>query len=133
MSSNLKKLITVAVLLTFIAVGAFGFMFMMHTDSSAMAESCPIGTAAADCPVSIFAHLDAWRGITFNFAQIFLVLASVSVLYVALHKRISHFRILLTHKIREKFSEKVSELQLLYSILFSDGIIQAKITPHIQY
>lgn len=127
----IKKALTVTLLITFLTVGAFGFMFMMHEGGVMESENCPIGTALAECPVSIFAHLNAWRGITFDFSQIISLVALLVTAFI-FAKRVQIY-ILLEHKIRDWISKKISELQFLYSLLFSSGILHAKITPDITY
>lgn len=131
MNKSVKILFTTLIIATFVAVGVFGFMFMMHDNGAVMAENCPIGTSLPQCPVGIFAHLDAWKNIVFDLTQIVVLLAMPSFAIISVRKL--KLRTLLAHKIRDWTSRKTRELQLLYSILFSDGIIQAKITPDYTY
>jgi len=133
MQVNVKKLSTLAVLLTFLSVGAFGFMFMMHSNDAVPMETCEMGIINTNCPVSLFAHIEAWRGLAFNFAQIFLLFGTIVVLYLVLQKVSISPRTLVEHMVRERFSRMISRIQLLYSILFSNGIIHAKITPDDTY
>ncbi|MFA6006169.1 MAG: hypothetical protein WC764_00330 [Candidatus Paceibacterota bacterium] len=133
MSELSRRIIAILAISALVAFGVFGFFFMLHNDNATMSTECPIGAVNPECPISLFAHLDAWRGIFFNATQIFLFFVAVNIFYLAIRKLSAGFTVLLAHKIRRWQSKKISELQLLYSILFSDGIINSKITPHIQY
>jgi len=79
MSINIKKAFTFLIILTFIAVGFFGFMFMIH-DGGMPAAACE-GTLSSNCPLMLASHLSTWKSITFTipFTPVILALTFVSL------------------------------------------------------
>lgn len=126
-SKLVYRLLGIVILSSFLMFGAFGFMIMLQPDGNMMANSdCPIGGVNPDCPVSLFTHIRAWRGITFNFSQIILILSINSIVYFYLIFSRNPI-LLLLHKIRDWISKNISKIEILYSQLFSDGILNSKL------
>jgi len=67
------------------------------------------------------------KEMTFSFAQILIVLRLLSIFVLFYKRKISFSVYLLKHRIRDWISERITQLQLLYSLLFSNGILNPKL------
>ena len=107
----MKKFLVIFLLFSLLAIGA----------------CCPIDAMSIDCAMNMHIQLAPLKEMTFSFAQILLVLGLVAAIVLS-YKRNAYFsKNLLKHRIRDWISQQISALQLLYSILFSKGILNPKL------